>query len=149
MKNAVEITSKLYGIWCYLSVCGFIETGHPLIRICRQVEDDTWPEVLVGVSSMWYISNFSTNTQNAYTAGRGRLNTSQMRGVVSHWMNAVILGVHADAWVPQAMDFYRDCCNQAGPTWTMMPFTTYSSIRVVDGHHTTLGSALRYPCCHW
>ena len=45
-------------------------------------------------------------------------------------MSPTIYGVHADAWVPLAMAFYRAILNQGGLVWTRFTSSTYVCRRV-------------------
>ena len=59
----------------------------------------------------------------------------------------LILGVHADAWGPWAIDFYRACCNQAVPSWTIISSYTYYYRKVESGCCIDLVNDTRVSSC--
>ena len=100
-----------------------------------------------GTSAIWGNLSFSPNNLTVSAAGKRTINPSRTRWCNSPRMNAVISGVHAEAWGPFTMARSRDLCSQAGPVCTGMPFSTHCWSRGAAECWTALGSAPRGLLC--
>ena len=100
-----------------------------------------------GTTAIWDNLRLSPNKLTASAAGKRILNPSHTRWCNSPQMNAVILGVHSEAWSTFAMARSRDLCGQAGLVCTGIPFSAYSCSRGSAGCRTTSGRAPRVRLC--
>ena len=118
-----------------------------LISFCQQVENEVQSAVLLGdrcnAGQFW----FSPNTLTASTTGRRMLKPYHTHCHISPQMNAVILGVHVDAWDPFLMSRSRAHCVQASSVYTGIPSSTYYRRRVAAGCRTASGSSPRVSRC--
>ena len=85
----------------------------------------------------------SPNNLTASAAGKRILNLSRKRWYKSPRMNAIISGVHAEAWGPFAMARCRALYGLARPVCNSMPFSTYFWGRGAAGCRTASCSSPR------
>ena len=86
-----------------------------------------------GTAAIWYSLRFSLNNLTTSTSGKRILNPSHTLWCNSPRMNAVILGVHVEAWGPFEMERSKALRGQAGPVCNGMQLSTYSCSRGAAG----------------
>ena len=92
---------------------------------------------------MWDSFRLSPNNLTTSAARRRILNPSFTQCRISPRINAVILGVHAGAWVPFGMACSKERCVQDSIVCTGMPLYTYLQSRVSAGCRNDVVRATR------